>query len=170
MATHSVPSLANPPRQRNPRRMAITGMLGLMGLLLAIQLVPFGRNHTNPPISAEPAWNSPQTRVLFMRACGDCHSNETVWPWYTNVAPASWLISRDVVEGREKMNISAWGQGENEADEAAETIQNGEMPPWFYMPLHPEANLSATERQQLINGLTATFGSEGGERNGDSDD
>jgi mono/diheme cytochrome c family protein len=147
-------------RRWSARRIGATALIGIMALLIAIQFVPYGRDHTNPPVIAEPAWDSPQTRVLFMRACADCHSNESEWPWYSNVAPASWLIARDVYEGRAAFNISEWGRPENEGDEAAETVQNGEMPPWFYVPLHPLANLSADERQRLIAGLTATFGGE----------
>ncbi len=73
-----------------------------------LQLVPYGRNHTNPPVAAEPAWASAQTRALAVRACFDCHSNETTWPWYSNVAPVSWLIQRDVDEGRRRLNFSEW--------------------------------------------------------------
>jgi len=133
-----------------------------MALLLVIQVVPYGRNHANPAVISEPAWDSPQTRVLFFRACADCHSNETVWPWYSNVAPVSWLSANDVEEGRAVFNVSEWGIGENKGDEAAETVQNKEMPPWFYLPPHPQANLTTAERQQLINGLAATFGGEVG--------
>ena len=63
----------------------------LAGLFLAIQFVPYGRDHSNPPVIGEPTWNSPETRALAVRACFDCHSNETVWPWYSNIAPVSWL-------------------------------------------------------------------------------
>ena len=84
--------------------------LSLIGLLLlafvAIQLVPYGRDHDNPAVIAEPNWDSPQTRDLFMTACGDCHSYETEWPWYSNIAPVSWLVQHDVEEGREKLNFS----------------------------------------------------------------
>ncbi|NWF79322.1 MAG: heme-binding domain-containing protein [Chloroflexi bacterium] len=143
-------------------------------LLLAIQFVPYGRDHTNLPVVAEPPWNSPETRALFMRACADCHSNQTAWPWYSNVAPVSWLIARDVVEGRKTFNVALWGQQRNEGDEAAEAVRKGEMPLWFYLPLHPEANLTLAETQQLTAGLTATFGGEGsdrgsGEAQGDDD-
>ncbi|MCL6540329.1 MAG: heme-binding domain-containing protein [Roseiflexus sp.] len=140
---------------------------GFIGVLLIIQFIPYGRDHTNPPVIAEPAWDSPQTRTLFFRACADCHSNETRWPWYSTIAPASWLITRDVMEGRAEFNVSEWGRPDNEGDDAAKTVQNGEMPPWFYLPLHPEANLSPAERQQLINGLLATFG--GNLERGDDD-
>lgn len=144
----------------NARRIAVGALAGMMGLLLLIQFIPYGRDHTNPPVIAEPAWDSPQTRALFFRACADCHSNETKWPWYSNIAPASWLITRDVMQGRKEFNVSEWGRPDNEGDDAAKLVQNGEMPPWFYLPLHPEANLSPVERQQLINGLLATFGGE----------
>lgn len=172
MASSTAQPADHSERRNNPRRIAAIALGGLMGLIVLIQLLPFGRDHTNPPVVAEPNWDSPQTRALFFRACADCHSNETVWPWYSQVAPVSWLVSRDVVEGREQFNISEWGRPENEGDEAAETVQEGEMPLWFYVPLHPEANLTAAERQQLIDGLVATFGGEGGEmgEGGDNDD
>ena len=128
-------------------------------LFVVIQFVPFGRDHTNPPVVAEPVWDSPQTRTLFMRACADCHSNETVWPWYSHVAPFSWLVAHDVEEGREHLNISRWGhQKKNEGDEAAEEVEEGEMPPAIYLPTHPEARLNSDEKAQLIAGLKATFG------------
>jgi mono/diheme cytochrome c family protein len=125
---------------------------------LAIQLVPYGRSHTNPPTTKEPAWDSPQTRVLFMRACGDCHSNQTAWPWYTDVAPVSWLTQRDVDGGRAQFDVSAWDQPQDiSSGDAAEAIRNGSMPPWFYTPLHPSASLSAADRQRLIAGLARTL-------------
>ncbi len=154
-------------RPRNAQRIGAIVLAGFMLLMLLLQLVPHGREHTNPPVIAEPAWDSPQTRALFFRACADCHSNETKWPWYSNIAPASWLITRDVMQGREEFNVSEWGRPDNEGDDAAKLVQNGEMPPWFYLPLHPEANLSPIERQQLINGLLATFG---GDLKGGEDD
>lgn len=131
--------------------------LGLVGLFVLIQLVPYGRNHNNPPVVQEPAWDSPQTRELARRACFDCHSNETVWPWYSNVAPASWLIQHDVEEGRRKLNFSEWNRRQNELDEITEVIQEGEMPPIYYVLLHPEANLSQQEKEALIAGLRATI-------------
>jgi hypothetical protein len=65
-------------------------------LVALIQAVPYGRAHSNPPVVSEPAWDSPRARELAVRACFDCHSNETVWPWYSNIAPVSWLIQSDV--------------------------------------------------------------------------
>ncbi len=159
MATVATPS-SRPPRRWSLRKLLSRAFVFLLIGLVVIQVLPFGRNHTNPPVLAEPAWDSPQTRATFIRACADCHSNETKWPWYSNVAPVSWLIVRDVNEGREKLNVSAWGLQDNEADEAAEAVQKGEMPLWFYIPLHPEANLTTTEKEQFIQGLIATFGQE----------
>ncbi|NTU94339.1 MAG: heme-binding domain-containing protein [Chlorobiaceae bacterium] len=128
-------------------------------VLILIQLVPFGRNHNNPPVVGTPQWNTPRTEELFNRACKDCHSNETVWPWYSNVAPISWLLQIDVNIGRAKFNVSEWGrEGKNEGDEAAEETRKGKMPPWFYLPAHPEAKLTPAEKEELANGLAATFG------------
>ncbi len=127
-------------------------------LVVVLQVVPYGRNHTNPPVTAEPQWDSAQTRALFSRACADCHNNQTKWPWYSNVAPVSWLVQRDVEEGRAVFNVSEWGRPENEGGDAAEELQEGEMPLWAYTFLHPEARLTGEERRALTSGLIATFG------------
>ncbi|HUP17908.1 MAG TPA: heme-binding domain-containing protein [Acidimicrobiia bacterium] len=147
----------------------------LLLLLAAAQLVPYGRDHDSPPVAAEPAWDTPTTRELARRACFDCHSNETKWPWYSKIAPLSWLIQRDVDEGRDELNWSEWGPDE-EGDESAETVIEGSMPPGTYSLLHPEARLSDQEIDALVAGLVATFGSDddGGSDNGgegsDNDD
>ncbi len=130
---------------------------GAVGVLIALQAIPYGHDHANPPVQMEPRWDSPETRVLAVRACYDCHSNETIWPWYSNVAPMSWLIQRDVEEGRHKLNFSEWDR-EQEAEDAAETVQKGKMPPAAYLLLHPEAKLTSTERQALIQGFLASLG------------
>ncbi len=148
------------------RKSLVTAVLGgILGLFVLIQLVPYGRNHVNPPVVAEPAWDSPQTRELFFRACGDCHSNQTNWPCYSNIAPISWLVQWDVDRGRAKFNVSEWGlPRRNEGHEAVEKVQEGSMPPAIYMVVHPEARLSAQELRQFLNGLAQTFGTEEGER------
>lgn len=132
----------------------------LIAVLLALQLVPYGRDHTNPATTREPAWSSPAVRALAQRACFDCHSNETVWPWYAQIAPVSWLVQNDVDEGREHWNISESERARNAGDEAAEELESGEMPPWFYLPLHARARLNAAEKAELVAGLRATFGGE----------
>lgn len=128
-----------------------------LGLLALAQLVPYGRNHRNPPVMAEPTWNNPTTRALADRACFDCHSNQTRWPWYSHVAPMSWLVQDHVDEGRRELNFSEWSRGGFEAHEASETVREGEMPPRSYLLLHPEARLTAPERQQLARGLDASL-------------
>jgi len=140
------------------KRLLVRLLLMLVVVFLLIQIVPYGRAHENPPVRQEPKWDSPATRALAQRACFDCHSNETRWPWYTWVAPMSWLVQRDVTEAREKMNFSEWDRKQKDAHEAPEMVEEGEMPPWFYLPLHSEAKLSAEEKAQLIKGLEATVG------------
>ncbi len=132
----------------------------IIGGFLLIQLVPYGHNHINPAIIQEPAWDNTMTRDLAVRACFDCHSNETVWPWYSNIAPVSWLVQHDVEEGRSKVNFSEWTEGSRQlrrVDEIFEVIEEGEMPPAIYFPMHPEARLTPTEKQQLIEGFKQTF-------------
>lgn len=133
-------------------------LIAAAALFLAIQLVPYGQSHPNPPTTREPAWDSPHTRVLFMRACGDCHSNQTSWPWYTNIAPVSWLTQQDVDGGRAQFDVSTWDQPQDvSAGDIADSIRGGSMPPWFYTPLHPAASLSAADKQRLIAGLARTL-------------
>ena len=139
------------------KRFVTKVLVGVVFLLLAIQLVPYGRSHSNPVGRSEPAWDRPETRELARRACFDCHSNETVRPRYANIAPVSWLIQHDVVEGREKLNFSEWQRPQEESLEAAESVREREMPPWTYTLLHPEARLSGAERSALIHGLEATI-------------
>lgn len=132
--------------------------IGVVLLLLAIQTVPYGRHHANPPVRMEPVWDGRETRELARRACFDCHSNETIWPWYANLAPVSWLLQRDVDAGRTTLNFSEWSGRQREARESAKTVRQGEMPPWFYKVLRPYARLTPEDRQALIRGLDATFG------------
>jgi mono/diheme cytochrome c family protein len=149
------------------RRMIIAAGVAFLGL----QAVPYGRQHANPPARREPGWDSAETRALAVRACFDCHSNETTWPWYTSVAPISWLAQWDVDEGRRVLNFSEWDRPQREAPESAKTVRQGEMPPWFYVLPRPHARLSVAERDALVRGLEATFGREKprrGRREGDT--
>jgi mono/diheme cytochrome c family protein len=133
------------------------GLLGLVAVLLAIQLVPYGRAHANPPVTAEPPWDSAATRDLTARACFDCHSNETEWPWYSNIAPISWLTQRDVDEGRARLNFSEWQGATGATNEIPGVVREGEMPPVYYTWMHSSARLSDAETQALIQGLEATL-------------
>lgn len=132
---------------------------GGVTLLAVMQLIPYGKTHENPAATGNPKWDSPRTRELFNRACKDCHSNETVWPWYSSIAPVSWLTQADVSFGRGKFNVSEWGrEGKNEGEKAAGEVREGKMPLFFYLPAHPEAKLNAAEKEELVSGLVATFG------------
>lgn len=133
-----------------------------VAVALLIQLVPFGRDYTNPPVIAEPVWDSAETRALAQRSCFDCHSNETVYPWYSKVAPVSWLLARHIAEGREVMNLSEFDpQDFPDADEIAEVVLSGEMPMPQYLLQHPEARLTDAEKATLIEGFKRTLGEEG---------
>jgi len=137
----------------------INTALAVLVLFAAIQLVPYGKAQSNPPVVTEPAWNSPATRALAKRACFDCHSNETVWPWYSRVAPVSWLVRMDVVNGRNVLNFSEWQDGKREGEnpkKIQEELAEGEMPPLQYTLVHAESRLSKAEKLQLSDGLAAT--------------
>lgn len=129
----------------------------LLSLFALIQLVPYGRGEVDPPVTKEPVWDSPRTRELAVRACFDCHSRTPSRPWYAHVAPVSWLVQHDIEEGREHLDFSAWDQPQRDAHEAGETIEEGEMPPQLYLPLHPAARLSETEQDELVRGLQASL-------------
>jgi hypothetical protein len=131
-------------------------VIALIAAFILIQLIPYGRQHTNPPVVQEPAWDSPDTRALAERACFDCHSNETIWPWYSNVAPVSWLVQHDVDEARQHFNFSEWNVENPETHHMDFVISSGEMPPAIFLPMHPEARLTDAEKQQLIDGLNAS--------------
>jgi hypothetical protein len=125
---------------------------------VAIQFVPYGRDHVNPPVGAEPTWDSPGSRTLAKQACFDCQSNETERPAYSRVAPVSWLIQRDVTEGRAVLNFSEWQRPQEEAKEAAEGVLEGDMPLRIYRLMHAHARLSAADRERLAHGLERTLG------------
>ena len=130
----------------------------LLLVAVLIQFVPFGHDHSNPPTTKEPTWDSPQTRDLIYRACFDCHSNQTGWRFYSYVAPVSWLVARDVNQGRSHLNFSQWDQPQKHAKDVADQVKTGEMPLWFYVPLHPSAKLSDAEKQALIEGAAKSLG------------
>lgn len=125
--------------------------------LMIIQFIPSTFSRTNPPVTGEPAWDAPATRSTFMKACGDCHSNETVFPWYSRIAPASVLIENDIRDGRRHFNISEWDRSARGGDDAAEEVQKGSMPIGLYLLMHAEANLPAEQKRVFVKGLKATF-------------
>jgi len=130
-------------------------VIALVAVFGLIQLVPYGRDHTNPPVTNEYQWKSAEAKAVAQQACYDCHSNETVWRWYHDIAPGSWLVQRDVDEGRDRLNFSEWPQGAaivtaGIGEQIAEVVREGEMPPLQYKLLHGGARLSDAERQLLI--------------------
>jgi hypothetical protein len=139
------------------KKIVLGVLIGLIAGGILIQFLPYGHDHTNPPVTAEPQWDSQQTHELVARACYDCHSNQTTWPWYSNIAPVSWLIQHDVEEGRSRLNFTEWNQPQREVDNAARQVQRGAMPPSYYGIMHPTANLTPDEKQALIQGLQASL-------------
>jgi hypothetical protein len=132
----------------------------LLIVLAVIQLIP--ANRSNPPVIQEITWDSPETQALAQQACLDCHSNQTDWPWYTRIAPFSWIAWYDVSEGREDLNFSEWNRALDFDDPFAEVslseriadeIRSERMPPGTYRLMHPEARLSEAEQEVLIIGL-----------------
>ncbi len=142
--------------------MILIGIPAGLIFFVLIQFVPYGRTHTDPPATHPVTWNSPETQQLAMQACGDCHSNQTTWPWYSNIAPFSWLIQRDVVKGRTILDFSSFSTSQRRADRAAQAVESGRMPPFYYTFMHPKSQLTADQKQKLIDGLKATFGGETG--------
>ncbi|MBC8308967.1 MAG: heme-binding domain-containing protein [Planctomycetes bacterium] len=127
-------------------------MFFVIDLFVVIQFIPVNRD--NPEVTGEievPA----DVMAILQRSCYDCHSNETVWPWYSYVAPASWLIARDVHKGREELNFSDWTsyntkQKNHKRKECGEEVEEGEMPLWFYIPLHSEAELLPKDVEAIL--------------------
>ena len=128
-------------------------LLILVVLLIAAQFIRPAR--TNPPVDPAHELQAPQpVASILQRSCSDCHSSRTVWPWYAQVAPVSWLLARDVKGGRHEMNFSEWTtftprRQANKLKQACEQIEQHEMPLWFYLPLHPKAKLTDADRKIL---------------------
>ena len=145
-------------KQRRAVKILGIGLGILVGGFALMQLVPYGRTHSNPPTIAEPQWDSPRTRELAVRACFDCHSNESKWPWYAHVAPFSWAVQFDVEVAREVVNYSEWDREYALGGYSAQRTRDGMMPPYKYRMAHPEANLTPEEREELARGLEKTLG------------
>jgi hypothetical protein len=136
-------------------------ILVLVGVLVVIQVVVPAR--TNPP--TDPAMTLAAARpdsaaavAVMNRSCHDCHSNDTTWPWYSRVAPVSWLVAHDVNEGRGELNLSEFGtyppKKQQHKLEACQQVRDGEMPMASYVLIHPDAKLRAGD-VELICGLSA---------------
>src|SRR5450759_4033442 len=139
------------PEMKQFGRVLRWSVIGLCVGFIIIQFVPV--NRANPQVEGD--FRPPAEVVsVLRRACYDCHSNETVWPRYSRIAPVSWVIARDVHEGRAALNFSTWNRlSANKQAEAVreswEEIAEGKMPTWFYLALHPEARLSPADQSVL---------------------
>ena len=138
------------------RVLKIVAML-LVVVVVGIQAIRPAR--TNPPIDESQTINSKtqmtsDVAAIFDRSCRDCHTNKTVWPWYTNVAPVSWWLSNHVSDGRRSMNMSEWGKLPNDRQERklrqiCDEVQDGNMPLSSYTPMHPSAKLSDQDKKMI---------------------
>lgn len=129
-------------------------LLALAVLLVVAQVIRPAR--TNPPLDPAKELQAPEpVASILVRSCQDCHSHRTIWPWYSQVAPVSWLLARDVREARRHLNFSEWTtqtprRTAHKFEEVCEMVfESHEMPLWFYVPLHPSAKLSDADRKTL---------------------
>lgn len=149
---------------KHVKRIVRWSIAALVITLVVIQFIPVDR--TNPPVETEvPA--TVEVQQVLRRACYDCHSNETIWPWYSRIAPVSWLVARDVREGREELNFSTWNRLTTKErikalHESWETVEEGEMPLWFYIPTHSQSRLSVQDRS-VLRAWSLSMGSAGSE-------
>lgn len=132
----------------------------LLGLLVVFVLIQLYRpSRENPPVdqakTIEQSMAIPQNvETVLARSCNDCHSSKTVWPWYSGIAPVSWLLADHIKDGRKELNFSEWGdfsarRKRRKFEEICEQVNKGEMPVSSYLWLHPDAKLSPAERTLL---------------------
>ena len=137
------------------KRIVRIAALVLLVFLVAIQFIPVER--TNPPVRREIHWDSPEVADLARRACYDCHSNETVWPWYSYVAPISWRVTDHVNHGRRHLNFSEWNTSQEDLNDILASVKGEEMPLEDYLWLHPEAVLDGEMRTDFIQGMGRAY-------------
>ena len=147
-------------------------LIGVAAVLVLIQLVPVDRS--NPP-ATEKLVMPDNVQQIMQRSCFDCHSNETVWPWYSYVAPVSWLVKHDVEEGREHLNFSEWDKLNQKRkmkrlEEIVEEVEEGKMPMPIYLIMHGDAEVSAAELAVLREWTQQELGKLGGADMGNSND
>lgn len=143
------------PAQRR-KRLAGWILLAIVVIFILIQFIPVDHSLGGPVVN-EPKWDSPKTRQYAVRACFDCHSNQTRWPAYSYVAPVSWYVAGHVHDAKKRVNFSDWKFTPKKAKKIIEDIKTGDMPLSSYLLLHPDAKLSDTEKQDFISGLEMTF-------------
>jgi cytochrome c551/c552 len=134
------------------------GAAALVVFLVVAQA--FRIDKSNPPVESD-VGAPRKVKEVMQRSCYGCHSNEVVWPWYADVAPASWLVAYDVHQGRAELNFSLWGiygvaKRQKKLREIEQTITEGEMPPWYYVyPMHTEARLSTADRATFLGWISS---------------
>ena len=126
-------------------------ILSLAAVFLLAQLIRIDKS--NPSVRSDLASGS--AKPVLHRACYNCHSNETIWPWYSSVAPTSWLVGSDVRGARSHLNFSEWGTYDSgtrshKLRAIAEEVKGGDMPPWYYSFVHRDSRLSASDRNQIL--------------------
>ncbi len=147
-------------------------LIVLIVVLVGIQFIPLQR--TNPPVQEEiPA--PPDVKQVLQQSCYDCHSNQTEWPWYSYVAPVSFLVASDVNEGRRHLNFSTWNlydqkKKSRKLDHVAEEVEEGEMPLWYYLIMHQGAKLSDRDKARIKEWINSRGVSLQQPDNGDSEE
>src|SRR5262245_9384269 len=151
------------------RRVLLWVRLKALAIFVAIQFVPYGWRHPNPPVTQNAPWPNAEAEAIARRSCYDCHSNETNWPLYTYVAPMSWLVRSDGERGRDALNFSTWDTSEGKPEDAIERVRKKSMPPDRYTLAHRDTSLSEAEIDTLVAALSQ-MPPAGGDRGGGYDD
>lgn len=143
---------------RNKLFTTVNVLIGILVILVLIQLIRIDK--TNPPVETANDFitiaNPPQDVALILKeSCYDCHSNTTIYPWYTNVAPVSWWLKNHINDGRKHLNFSEWRnytakKADHKLEETVEMVEEGEMPLTSYTLLHPKAKLTPAQRDKLV--------------------
>lgn len=141
------------PRRASIRAVLKWGAIVLATVFIAIQFVPYGWHHSNPPVVQDAPWPNAASASIARESCYGCHSNETDWPLYSYVAPMSWLVRGHVDDGRDRLNFSRWDRDSDEADDAVDEVLEGQMPLSQYTLIHRSAKLTAAETQILVDAL-----------------
>lgn len=133
------------------KKVAITVVALFILVLAGMQLIPV--TLSNPPVEADIP-TPPVIKSILKVSCYDCHSHETLWPWYSKVAPISWMLANDAGEGRQKLNFSIWNKYDPAKQvrliaEAMDEVRGGDMPPWYYVLKHPDAKISPAKLRIL---------------------
>ena len=125
---------------------------------ILIQFFPINKNNSiaTPQLDFLKIKNTPEsTANLIRNACYDCHSNESKYPWYSNVQPLGWFLENHIKEGRKELNFSTFATYQKKKqvkklEEAVEMIEHSEMPLDSYIIAHSEAKLTVAEQKELI--------------------